>query len=524
MPRASLFAHLIVYAFILAGVVPALSQSCVTASQVAIAGNLRGANGIPTSNAVLTLAPSQAGFIAGCGINLPYAVTCGTSTDGSVIQTANPLTATINTTSGTGTLPSGVYFTVYEFYDALGHVTLPSPETRTTVSATGGLVINPPSTGIPSTAAGMDVFISTSSGTETLQGQTTGSASFVQSVALVTGASPATANNTVCAVTANDTIWPTGTGYIATMTDVQGNSIPGFPMQWQLNGPGTTINLSNGLPYYHGVVTYPVPILAQPQNHGQQSIAGPLSLGGYNLTNIGMLGIGTATPGWPLDVENGAINSEAGYLVNGIGGTVGQCLASDGTYYDTPVNCVTSLGTTYYQTVESAGTPLTQRPALNVTGPLTVTDSTSPARTNLALPHTGTEPEVVTATVAGSSGHCAQWNGAGGLGDSGAPCTTATLTDYYFTFTSCTITSGSNLSDCTGSQNYSSTTPTFANMPDTNYTMQCTPLNTASPASGLSFTVNSVLTTGFTYTLIEIMALGQGGGYTVTGMCHAHHN
>jgi len=39
-------------------------------------------------------------------------------------------------------------------------------------------------------------------------------------------------------------------------------------------GPGTTINVSNGLPYYHGVVMYPTPILASPLNHATQSING----------------------------------------------------------------------------------------------------------------------------------------------------------------------------------------------------------------------------------------------------------
>ena len=41
-------------------------------------------------------------------------------------------------------------------------------------------------------------------------------------------------------------------------------TLPGYPMLWQITGPGTTINLSQGLPYYHGVVMYPSPILASP--------------------------------------------------------------------------------------------------------------------------------------------------------------------------------------------------------------------------------------------------------------------
>jgi hypothetical protein len=259
----------------------ATGQTCFTNSQVTLTGSLRGANGTPSSNSILTLTPSQAGFIQGCAIDIATPVTCATSTDGSVVGIPNPLTATIDTSGGSGSLPAGTYYTVYEWYDAAGHVTLASPETR--ISATSALVVNPPASGVPTNAVGMDVFIGTASGGETLQGQTSGSASYVQSAALVTGAAPSSTNTTLCQVVANDAIWPTGTGYKASMTDSSGNAVPGFPMQWQLLGPGSTINLANGLPYYHGVVTYPVPILAQPASHGLQSISGPLSLGAYEL-------------------------------------------------------------------------------------------------------------------------------------------------------------------------------------------------------------------------------------------------
>lgn len=350
--------------------IAAHSQSCVTNSQVTLTGNLRGANGIPSSNYTMTLAPSQQGYIAGCGVNLATQVACGTSTDGSVVGIPNPLTATINTASGSGSLGSGVYYTVYEWYDAAGHVTLPSPETATTLSTTGSLVVNPPSSGIPSNAVGMDVFIGTTSGGETLQGQTTGTASYVQASALISGASPSSSNTTLCQVTANDAVWPTGTGYQVSLTDSSGNPVPGYPMQWQLIGPGTTINLSNGLPYYHGVVYYPVPILSAPANHGIQSISGPLSLGGYNLTQVGKLGVGTATPGWGIDNENaganGVINTKTGYLLNGGAGTIGQALCSDGTYLDNFCTFLTTLGSIYYQTVQVSSTSKPQEAKLNL--------------------------------------------------------------------------------------------------------------------------------------------------------------
>ena len=437
------FALIVALLFCLTILAPlAHCQSCVTNSQVTLTGSLRAANGLPSSNSIISLAPSQVGFIAGCGINLPTQTTCATSTDGSVVQTPNPLTPSINTASGAGSLLAGVYYTVYEFYDALGNATLPSPETVTTLSISEALVVNPPVSGVPATAAGMKVFIGTTSGGETLQGSTVGSASFVQSTALASGASPGSSNTTVCVVTANDSVWPTGTGYIVNMTDSVGNGIPGFPMQWQLNGAGSTINLANGLPYYHGVVTYPAQILASPQNHGAQSISGPLNFGGYNVLNVGKLGVGTSTPGFSIDVTNGLINSNAGYLINGSAGTSGQAPCSDGTAIDSFCTFVTSLPAIYYQTVingSHATDAVAQRGYLSVgnetgspTG-LVAADAigvgSQVSRTALSVNAIGgtsslsTDPHVVITSGGGVSGHCAQFDSTvGGISDSGAAC------------------------------------------------------------------------------------------------------
>lgn len=384
--RRIFFWTLVLAAVFLSFICPRIArcQTCVSNSQVTLTGNLRGANGISSSNYVMTMAPSQQGYIAGCGVNIQTTFACGTSTDGSVVGVPNPLTATINTTSGSGSLPAGVYYSVYEFYDAAGDVTLPSPETRLTLSVTESLVVNPPTSGIPSNAVGMSVFIGTSSGGETLQGQTTGTASFVQSTTLTTGASPSTTNTTLCKITANDAVWPVGTGYNVSLVDSQGNPVPGYPMQWQLLGPGTTYNLSNGLPYYHGVVLYPVPILAQPANHGTQSISGSLNMGGYNLLNVGKVGIGTATPGWSLDVENGLGNFNGGFILGGVAPVGTECAGStDGIAIDTYFPC--SSGAPFYQTVDQNGTPLTQRYVLNFSPQFAATDSTSPAQTNVDL-------------------------------------------------------------------------------------------------------------------------------------------
>lgn len=295
----------------------------------------------------------------------PTTSECATSTDGSVVGVPNPLEPPSVSPVFSGTLPSGNYYTVIAWYDAAFHVTLASPEVQTQLSATGELQISPPS-GMPSTASGMQVFIGTSSGGETYQGSTIGSATWLQSVPLVvnpffetisgantyganntgviaqvssvsqftvggqllvtgnsnpvfngtftltgtqlsplgllwtispqgvqagTGGlvSPApnfgtvapSSNSTLCQIIANDAGWPTGTGYQVSLTTPAGNTYPGYPMQWQILGPGGTINLGNGLPLYNGVVTYPVPILAYPYGHATQSIAGGLNLGTY---------------------------------------------------------------------------------------------------------------------------------------------------------------------------------------------------------------------------------------------------
>jgi hypothetical protein len=399
----------------------------------------------------MTLAPSQQGYIAGCGVNLPTGFQCGTSTDGSVVGIPNPLTPTVNTTSGSGSLPAGVYYTVYEWYDAAGHVTLASPETRLTLSVTESLVVNPPSSGIPANATGMDVFIGVTSGGETLQGQTVGNASFVQSTALSSGASPSSTNTTLCQVTANDSVWPVGTGYNVSLVDSNGNPVPQYPMQWQLLGAGTTYNLSNGLPYYHGVVFYPVPILAQPANHGTQSISGSLSLGGYNLLNAGKVGVGTATPGWPLDVENGLANFESGLLLGGVAPSGQECAGStDNTAIDAYIPCLTAA-TAFYQTVAAAGVAKTQRAVLNFLAPLTVTDSSSPAETNVGLQTVGSGAYVPMTAALGTATHCVNWTAAG-LGDSGSACPSSTPTQ-----TNCLTTA------CAGGSTYSGSGGTYTN-------------------------------------------------------------
>jgi hypothetical protein len=421
---------------------------------VTVQGTMMSANGLPAKNYVISFTPSQWFFIAGTGVSVNTTTYCATTVDGSVVGIANPLQSTIVTPGFTGTLPAANYYVTYTFYDAAANETLPSPESVANLSSTGNLTIPPPVSGVPARAVGMKVYIGTSSGGETLQGSTVGTATFNQSTPLVAGANPPGSNSTICKQIANDAGWPTGTGYTVSVTTPAGNTLPGYPMMWALLGPNTTINISNGLPYYHGVVTYPVPILASPIGHAPQSISGSLSMTGYTIVNVGLLGVGTGLPAWGVDVEGdnlaGVINSKLGYLVAGTAGSLHQCLSvgSSGRY-DTAIDC-TSSGTNY-QTISLNGVAATPRPRLNfVTASSTiliVSDATSPDRTNITLETTGPGGFFATATGAAPAGRCAQWDGSGNVGYAAAGC--ATASNPVTTSTSGSISGGGGSCDNT---------------------------------------------------------------------------
>jgi hypothetical protein len=267
----------------------AMGSEVSLAQYVTLTGKLQGANGANAANYTISFQPSQMGFVAGTGVVLPTVSECGTSIDGTVVGLPNPTNPLIAAVAYSGTLPPATYFFEYAWYDSAGHVTLASTEQQQQLTSTGQIQLSPPASGVPASAVGMNVYIGASSGSETLQGTTTGGATFVQSTPLASGAALPSSNTTICSLIANDAIWPIGTGYNVTLVDPSGNTQPNYPMMWQLLGPNSTINLSNGLPYYNGLVTFPTPILAVPLNHATQSISGPLDMDGYNISNVGTL-------------------------------------------------------------------------------------------------------------------------------------------------------------------------------------------------------------------------------------------
>lgn len=479
---------------------------------------------MPSQNYVISFQPTQLFFIGGTSVVVSGS-TCGTDVSGSVVGVRNPLAGPIVSAQYSGSLPAGNYYSAITWYDTYGHQTLPSPPTAAQLTSSGSLQISPPSAGAPANAIGMDVYIGARASAMTYQGQTTSTtATYTQSAALSAGAAMPISNTTVCQVVANDAGWPTGTGYNVTLSDATGNVMPGYPQQLQFLSPGSTYNLSNGIPAYDGRVTYPVPLLTQPYNHNMQSINGPLSMGtpggiGYNIVNVNELGIGTSLPAWGVDVEGSGlasvINAKGGYLINGSGGTSGQCLASDGNYFDTPVSCLTSLPTVYYQSINANGTAQTQRPALNFSTDFTVSDSTSPAQTTVGLANSGatagsyTNPNV-TVDGKGRVTSIASGTPPGGY-------------DEYWNVAGCAFSADTNGQSC--SQSMTIPNGGFA---DTNYWVTCQPyLSTAASASFgyVMMKAGTKTPTGFTLLLIEDWGNNAGAGNSWPEVdCHAHHN
>ena len=109
---------------------------------------------------------------------------------------------------------------------------------------------------------------------------------------------------------------------------------------WQLNGGlNGTVNISNGAPLVEWNGHLPA---ADTGTAAEPWAAEHLRIVEYDRVQRGRCGCAggghQSRPAFPIDVENGYINTNLGYLVGGGGGAIGQCLVSNGTYFG-PGSC-----------------------------------------------------------------------------------------------------------------------------------------------------------------------------------------
>lgn len=119
-----------------------------------------------------------------------------------------------------------------------------------------------------------------------------------------------------------------------------------------------------------------------------------------------------------------SVNSTNGYKVSGAAGSSGQVLCSNGTYYNTACDL-------FYQTVESDGTGQTQRSALNFSSDFTVSDSSSPSRTTIALANPSTAHQIL-AVWSGSSCTLVDNGGGGSYCDATTVSWGSTISGTYY--------------------------------------------------------------------------------------------
>lgn len=276
-----------------------------------VTGKVVTGGGSGIANGTVSFTPSQAGYITGVGALTQTPNYCYTSTDGSIVGLPNPLVLPSGSTNyGAGTLPAATYYVVIGYWVSTT-VTLYSPEYTVVMTSTGTLTINAPALQ-PTGATGYKVYISTTSGTETLQGTVTGWGSYAQATNIAAGAALPSSNTTVCSFSFNDTIIPSYTTYFTDIVDALANHVPGFPQNFYFSG--STVALDTMTPAANLVAKFPTAIIASPSGNASQSINGPLTLNGFNMTAgrfVSTIAIGTAplvvtstTPVANLTVQN----------------------------------------------------------------------------------------------------------------------------------------------------------------------------------------------------------------------------
>ena len=245
--------------------------------------------GFPDGTLTFTL--TQAAVVSGTATIVTSPVNCYTDGLGNIVGLPNPLALPVlSSVNGGGTLPPGNYFVRTTWANSSGE-TAPGPERSINTTQAGQLVVQVPANP-PANATQWKIYISTATGTETLQAsQTAPFNNYSQTTPLAAGAAMPGSNTTTCSLRFNDELQPSYTGYNVTFATASGATVPGFPQKWYLSGGSTgTINVGNGLPLYNGTVVYPQPIITNPAQSATQSINGPLNMNGFKLTDSNING------------------------------------------------------------------------------------------------------------------------------------------------------------------------------------------------------------------------------------------
>jgi hypothetical protein len=289
-------------------------------------------------------------------------------------------------------------------------------------------------------------------------------------------------------------------------------STPGGEEYWmvpQSSSPMTTAQ----------VIVYP-PLPPLPSTPSPLNVA----QGGTECTNAGCiagnLGLPTlgATNSFSALNTFPTVNVTSGYQVNG--SPLASTNLSDSANLarlnaPIPYSLLTGVPAVFNQTVSANGTAMTQRPTVNFSSNFAVSDSSSPAQTNVALAPTG-----VTAATYNNPASVTV-NNAGQVTAIGSG--SATQTDVWFSFTGCAPQNIYNGDATCGG--YFTFSPA---MPDMSYFVTCTAEVPSSaigspsvaPSVGVYLDTTSMIgyVIGFTY------SGGSPSGYTPTVMCHAHHS
>lgn len=187
--------------------------------------------------------------------------------------------------------------------------------------------------------------------------------------------------------------------------------------EFDVNGVAlSAANLSNGTTGSGQIVLANSPTLITP------------NIGAATGASLALSGALSATTGtFSGNVSTPVLNAGTGYQIAGAAPLNHLLVGNGANYVDAATLPPGSLPTVYYQTVRYLGASMPQETTLGIGAGLVAQDLLGPpANTQISVKTTAsnviTDPFVVGAAGAGTSGHCAQWDLVGGVGDSGAPC------------------------------------------------------------------------------------------------------